>query len=252
MIISGIYKIQSQIKPQRIYIGSSVNINNRRYQHLSDLKNNHHTSKKLQRHYNKYGKDDLLFSIILGCDKEDLIKHEQFFIDSLNPYFNSREIAENNLGHKWSDESRNKLSQSLKKRFSDPKEIEKISMAHKGKKLTEEQKEKIGKKSKGRTHSLITREKLRIANIGRHLSEETKQKLSKHFKGHSAYNKGIKLTEEQKKKISESLKGRIAWNKGKKTGIKLPHAFSKGHTPWNKGKRYKIIKNNDRISNHIE
>jgi group I intron endonuclease len=77
---SGIYKIQSLINPKRIYIGSAINFTNRRSTHLNHLKNNKHHSQKLQRHYNKYGKDDLKFSLLLGCNKEDLIKTEQYFI----------------------------------------------------------------------------------------------------------------------------------------------------------------------------
>lgn len=56
MKISGIYKIQSKVKPERIYIGSAVNIRHRRNQHFSSLSLNNHHNKKLQYHYNKYGK----------------------------------------------------------------------------------------------------------------------------------------------------------------------------------------------------
>ena len=63
MNISGIYKIKSKVKPERIYIGSSVNIQERWRKHINYLKNNKHQSIKLQRHYNKYGKNDLVFSI---------------------------------------------------------------------------------------------------------------------------------------------------------------------------------------------
>ena len=38
MKISGIYKIESKLKPERIYIGSTININIRWNKHLTDLK----------------------------------------------------------------------------------------------------------------------------------------------------------------------------------------------------------------------
>jgi hypothetical protein len=38
--LGGIYKIYSLIKPERCYIGSSVNISKRWAQHLSKLQNN--------------------------------------------------------------------------------------------------------------------------------------------------------------------------------------------------------------------
>ena len=55
MIISGIYKIQSIIKPERCYIGSAVNIQKRWRDHKRELRNNKHSNKKLQNHCNKYG-----------------------------------------------------------------------------------------------------------------------------------------------------------------------------------------------------
>ena len=50
MKISGIYKIESKIKPERIYIGSAVNIGNRK--NFSIKKNNYRKCKlnDLSRH----------------------------------------------------------------------------------------------------------------------------------------------------------------------------------------------------------
>ena len=80
--VSGIYKIQSLSHPERCYIGSAVNIDKRKKEHLNNLRKNKHANKKLQSHFNKYGETDLSFSLLLGCGKEDLIKNEQYFIDS--------------------------------------------------------------------------------------------------------------------------------------------------------------------------
>lgn len=115
MKISGIYEIGSRVKPERIYIGSSVNIQNRWYGHLRDLRNNRHSNKKLQNHYNKYGESDLLLSILLGCDKEDLIKIEQYFLDSCRTYFNVFMTAGSPLGHECSEETKRKISETEKK-----------------------------------------------------------------------------------------------------------------------------------------
>ena len=112
MRISGIYKIESRIKSERIYIGSAVNIGNRWNQHLHYLRHNNHQSTKLQRHFNKYGEADLIFTILLGCNKEDLIKIEQYFLDSYKPYFNNQMIANSQLGTKRSPKSRRKMSLS--------------------------------------------------------------------------------------------------------------------------------------------
>lgn len=108
-ILSGVYKIQSKIKPKRIYIGSAKNITIRWGIHISDLKLNKHHSIKLQRHYNKYGIEDLEFSIILFCSIENLILNEQLQLNKYIPYFNCSKIAGSNLGNKWSEESKQKM-----------------------------------------------------------------------------------------------------------------------------------------------
>lgn len=97
MLQTGIYKIQSKIKPERIYIGSAVRIDNRWSGHLRTLRKNAH-NKKIQNHYNKYGEQDFEFSIICLCSKEDLIKNEQKYINLFNPYFNICKIAGSTLG----------------------------------------------------------------------------------------------------------------------------------------------------------
>ena len=109
MKISGIYQIKSNIKPERVYIGSAVNIQNRWALHLFLLRKKQHHSLKLQRHYNKYGESDLSFTILLGCRKEDLLKVEQYFIDSYNPYFNICRQAGSQFGIKRSEKTKKKL-----------------------------------------------------------------------------------------------------------------------------------------------
>jgi hypothetical protein len=98
MKTSGIYKIQSIIHSERIYIGSAVNINHRHNQHLCDLKHNRHHSIKLQRHFNKYGQKDLNFTIIEECSVETLLVREQHYLNINNTYFNICKTAGNCLG----------------------------------------------------------------------------------------------------------------------------------------------------------
>jgi len=109
---SGIYKIESKHKKERFYIGSASRIDTRWNLHLHDLRCNKHGNQKLQNHYNKYGESDLLFSILLICDKEDLIKIEQYFIDFYNPWFNICKIAGSSLGIKRSETTKEKVRQA--------------------------------------------------------------------------------------------------------------------------------------------
>jgi group I intron endonuclease len=114
MSISGIYKIQSRIKPERIYVGSAMDIHKRWQSHLCLLKRGDHHCKKLQHHYTKYGKSDFVFSIIIGCDRDDLLTTEQFFLDSLNPWFNTCKKAGNTLGVRYDEKTRKKFGEKKK------------------------------------------------------------------------------------------------------------------------------------------
>jgi group I intron endonuclease len=135
----GIYQIQSKIKPERVYIGSSIRIESRWNVHLRELRLNIHHSSKLQRHFNKYGESDLSFSILCRCNKEDLIVIEQKFLDSNNPFFNECCNAGNKLGFKHSEETISKMKKphhrfSKKKKRLSKETRKKLSDSHLGKK----------------------------------------------------------------------------------------------------------------------
>ena len=98
MKICGIYKIQSRKKPERIYVGSSVHIYSRWTKHRGDIRRNRHENPRIQNHANKYGLDDLEFSIIVCCGENEVIAYEQFYIDALDPWFNIAPIAGSTKG----------------------------------------------------------------------------------------------------------------------------------------------------------
>jgi group I intron endonuclease len=192
-IISGIYKIQSKCKPERVYVGSTVYIKKRWKLHMIQLKLNKHHSGKLQRHFNKYGETDLQFSIMSGCEHDALISQEQFYIDVYSPYFNVCKIAGSSLGIKRSKET-----------------CEKIRQYHIGTKASEETKRKISIAGKGRPSKMkgikLSNEvikRMSLAQTGRKNSEETKKKRSDAVRLFYKTEKGIEL----RKKISEMKKG---------------------------------------------
>jgi len=214
MKITGIYQIQSKIKPDRIYIGSAINIKNRQNQHLCYLKQNKHHSEKLQRHFNKYGISDLQFSIVLGCEKEDLIKIEQYYLDSYKPYFNNCQIAGSRLGSKASEETKRKMSNIRKgKPFKGKSYFIEYNKTLKGKKHTIDHNKKISdslRKGKySRPKSLEWREKIRQSLLGKYKqpkSEEHKLKISISKIG----KKRLPFSEEWKRKMSEAQKRRYS------------------------------------------
>ncbi len=109
---TGIYKIKNLIN-NNFYVGSTqTSFKHRFSQHISDLNKNKHRNIHLQRACNKYGINNFSFEIIEKCSKEDCIKREQYYIDSLHPEYNLNPIAFSNKGLKWSLASRQKLSKA--------------------------------------------------------------------------------------------------------------------------------------------
>jgi len=78
--ISGIYKIVNTIN-NKYYVGSSYNIYYRWRKHKQLLNKQKHHSKKLQRSWNRNSKDSFNFVIIELCDRKNLIKKEQQYLD---------------------------------------------------------------------------------------------------------------------------------------------------------------------------
>ena len=69
---SGIYRIYCKSE-DKSYIGKSINIEERWKNHLNGLKKGKHHNKKLQKVFNKYGKDDFEFSILKEVNEENIV-----------------------------------------------------------------------------------------------------------------------------------------------------------------------------------
>ncbi len=89
----------------------------------------------MQRSYNKYGDNSFEISILEYCDNSNLLEKEQFYIDLNKNSYNILKKANNSLGYKHTEETKNKLKKAWQK---NPR------------KNTKEQKEKISKSLKGR------------------------------------------------------------------------------------------------------
>jgi len=210
MKIIGIYQIQSKIKPTRIYIGSSRDITKRWNDHLRLLGKNKHHSSKLQSHFNKYGKDDFQFSILTGCDKENLIPNEQFFIDFYKPYFNSV-LKVSYIPDYIGRVSGNKGKRGMFHHTEEHKS--KMSQLKLGVSRSEETKQKISNTLKGK----LIGDKNPF--FGQHHTKESMQRASEKKKGIPSPNKGKKgllvHTEEWKREHSEKVKGNKNYMFGK-------------------------------------
>lgn len=116
----GIYSIKNKAN-DKIYIGQSVEIKKRKRAHFNYLKNNKHPNKYLQNSFNKYGKNNFDFEILTECKPEELDDLEVMYIKRFNSIDlkNGYNLREGGNKTTFSKETKEKMSQSWKKRFED-------------------------------------------------------------------------------------------------------------------------------------
>lgn len=122
----GVYSITfKNSKSNKLYVGSTADTNknhgfNRRWRrHISDLDRKKHFSRKLQNACDKYGIENLIFCILIECDKNNCLIEEQKFIDkydSFNNGYNSRPVSNSQLGFRHSSETCEKIKKVSEKR----------------------------------------------------------------------------------------------------------------------------------------
>lgn len=154
---SGIYCIKNIVNG-KIYIGQTIDLDKRYKEHLRELKNNYHFNEHLQKSFIKYGEESFEFIVLEKCDKDKLNDLEMHYIQRFNSLnrnsgYNLRaggikptlteeskkkisktrtERLRNGLIKvtqvKFTDEVRAKMSESSKRRFTDYKHKENLSV----------------------------------------------------------------------------------------------------------------------------
>lgn len=194
--ISGIYKIINKING-KFYIGSSIDIKSRFYNHKSQLNKNIHDNQHLQNAWNKYKKDNFDFIIIKLCESSNLIVEEQKELDiwvNKDECYNLSPSADVPMrGIPRSDEVKQKISlnQKGKPKWTE-KQKKQMSIDRKGRKHSTE----TIKKFKNRKSSFENIKKAQSKNIGRIYSEKHCKNISTIKK-----SKNKKFSQEEIEKI---------------------------------------------------
>lgn len=154
---TGIYIITNDIDA-RIYIGSATSFKQRYAVHKKKIIQNEGCNPKLKNFANKYGIEHLTFSAVHACEKEELLKVEQLYLDIFQPFddngFNIARKAGSPIGYKHTQEAKDKMKgrpghkwdEEHKKLFSEIK---------KGVKRPDSVKEKIRESYIGKTKPVM-------------------------------------------------------------------------------------------------
>lgn len=114
-----IYSIRN-LKNNKRYVGSSINVLRRRRYHFSALRNNNHSSKKLQNAYNKHGEASFVFEIIEEfpvTEKREQFDKEKVYIDLYDSFKNGYNCCDNPYYSggmsSWTEDQKNDLSKKI-------------------------------------------------------------------------------------------------------------------------------------------
>lgn len=172
---SGIYMLSNKLTND-IYIGQSIDISKRFRNYFNFSYINSKNSSFINKALIEFGYSNFSLTILEYCDKSDLIIREQYYFDKLNPQYNILKIAGSSLNFKHSEETKLKISRSLKNFYIKekstlysriPKEDTKILMNLKNTKSLIEN-----------TKNNDTKNIIRQEILGKIQSKETKLKIS--------------------------------------------------------------------------
>ena len=92
---SGIYRIRNVVN-EKMYIGQSINVENRLKHHLKELQSGSHINYFLQIDFDKYKEESFIFEKIHECEEEFLNVMEKYFIEKYNTTHNGYNIKNGN------------------------------------------------------------------------------------------------------------------------------------------------------------
>lgn len=172
----GIYKITNK-KSGKFYIGSSDDLNKRKYDHFYELRNGTHINTHLKNAYNKDGEENFIFEVIEECGSDELLIREQYYLDTLKPFRENGYNIATTVG-----------GGNIFKDLSDEQKLEFINKS-----------KRVGTENGmyGKNHLTNTIEKQKLRAIGRYTLEWFVTKYGS--------EDGNKLYQERSKNMSEKM-----------------------------------------------
>lgn len=162
MPVAGVYEIRNTIN-NKVYIGSSINVNKRLAAHRNHLKRRAHGSAHLQASWVKHGPDAFCFRQLLACEEKDILFYEQRIMDGFKANqrefgYNKRLVVESCAGTKLSAAHKAKIAASVPRGENHQyygvglcvKAYQVAADLKRGKPMPVEQREKISASTKGK------------------------------------------------------------------------------------------------------
>ena len=218
----GVYAIRYD-GSDRVYIGSSKNVQRRWHYHKFQLRAGSHHSFILQRAWDAHGEASFRFSMLEECAVADLIAREQAWIDrhasvSRSLLMNVCMQAGSTAGRETRDETRIKCGAAFRGRRHTVESKRKMSASRAGNKNalgSQHSPESLARRAdilKGKPRSSETREKIGKSQIGKIIPDEQRRKISAKLTGRKLPPRAA----EHSARISASLKAYYA-----KTSIEI-------------------------------
>lgn len=173
----------------KYYIGSKYNYKGNYYGSVSsNLVHDYTNGLTLKNWWSSRNKEDFKFEVLKIFDQitpGDLILQERILHDELNvlseDYFNSCKALKGFYSVKKSEETKAKLSRSLKSFYNTPEG--KLLLSVQAEKKRGKKRPDVTLRNTGRKHSEITKQKIRESALGRTRSAATRAAVSKKLKG---------------------------------------------------------------------
>lgn len=188
--VAGIYEIRNTLN-NKVYIGSSINVNKRMASHKHNLKRGAHSSAHLQASWNKSGAQAFQFKQLIACAPKDLMFYEQRIMDGYKanqPEFgyNTRLVVESCAGMKLSAAHKAKIAASVPRGENHQyfgvglcaKAYQAAADLKRGKPMLAEQRAKISASSKGKKKHDGFGALISAAKRGMKFSDEARANMS--------------------------------------------------------------------------